>query len=286
MDSDPESTSEKDEQQPTTIAATPSNKPTKGNGKVGKSNYTRDELLLLFSVMERILPIGTEEWEQVQMEHTQQYPGRDIESIRRKYNSLHRKQVQTGNPNIPPEILAAKRVKQKIGEKADIGGGEDETFDLEAGFSGSDGQGQDSSTKIGNGNGVPVSIETRRPSPVEQQQHQRTGSSGLSVASSRVHRKSKDSNQEFLDLWRMQMMMEREERRQERLWELEERREERRQERREARERQEHWAGFVSAIVGGIASAFGVEPPPNTTTTSMKKKRKITHEEYISSDED
>ena len=115
MDSDPESTSEKeDQQQPTTQAASHPTARPKGNGKVGKSNYTRDELLSLLSVMERILPIGTEEWEQVQMDHSKNYPGRDVESIHRKYNSLHRKQVPTGDPNIPPEILAAKRVKQKI----------------------------------------------------------------------------------------------------------------------------------------------------------------------------
>ena len=108
MDSDNEPSSDKDEQQLTTQQAATVPKPTKGNGKVGKSNYSREELLSLFSVMERILPIGTEEWEQVLMEHSKEYPGRDVDSIRRKYNSLHRKQVQTGNPNIPPEILAAK----------------------------------------------------------------------------------------------------------------------------------------------------------------------------------
>ena len=280
MDSDPESTSEREEQQPPTqqdAAVPPSTRPTKGNGKVGKSNYTRDELLSLFSIMERILPIGTEEWEQVQMEHSQNFPGRDIESIRQKYNSLHRKQVQTGNPNIPPEILAAKRVKQKIGDKADIGGGEDDNFDLETGFGGSDGQ--DPPQEVGNG--VPVAIETRTPTAGPRCASPE--SSGMSVVSSRVPRKSKDANQEFLELWRMQMMMEKEERRQERMLELEERREERRQDRRESRERQEQWAGLVSAIVGGIATAFGVEPP----TTNATKKRKINPEdEYISSDDD
>ena len=272
MDSDPESTSDKDEQQPTTQGSVPPTRPTKGNGKVGKSNYTRDELLSLFAVMERILPIGTEEWEQVQMEHSQNYPGRDIESIRRKYNSLHRKQVPTGNPNIPPEILAAKRIKQKIGDKADVGGGEDENFDLEAGFSGSDGgQGQDPPQEVENR--VPVSIETR---PSAGGQRRGSQSSGTSVASSRVPRKSKqqDANQEFFQLMRMQMMMDQEERRQERL---------------ENRKRQEQWAGLVTAIVGGIATAFGVEPPPTTMHTSSKsnKKRKTTpQEEYISSDDD
>ena len=271
MDSDPESTSDKDEQQPTTQGSVPPTRPTKGNGKVGKSNYTRDELLSLFAVMERILPIGTEEWEQVQMEHSQNYPGRDIESIRRKYNSLHRKQVPTGNPNIPPEILAAKRIKQKIGDKADVGGGEDENFDLEAGFSGSDGgQGQDPPQAVENR--VPVSIETR-PSAGGQRRGSPSESSGTSVASSRVPRKSKqqDANQEFFQLMRMQMMMDQEERRQERL---------------ENRKRQEQWAGLVTAIVGGIATAFGVEPPPRHSNSNKKRKTTPHEEEYISSDDD
>lgn len=104
------------------------------NGKSGKTNYTREELLSLFAIMGRIQPIGTKEWEQVQLEHSKQHPGRDVESIRRKYNSLHRKQVITGAPNIPPEILAAKVVKRKIGLKAEIGGDEEENFNVEVGF--------------------------------------------------------------------------------------------------------------------------------------------------------
>ena len=106
----------------------------KTNGKNGKSNYTREELLHLFAVMDRILPIGTEEWEQVLLEHSEAYPGRDLDSIQHKYNNLHRKQVPTGSPNITPEILAAKRVKYKIGDKADIGVREDEVFNIETGL--------------------------------------------------------------------------------------------------------------------------------------------------------
>lgn len=257
------------QQLPTQDATPP--KTTKGNGKVGKSNYSRDELLSLFEVMERIQPIGTEEWEQVLMEHSRNYPGRDIESIRRKYNTLHRKQVQTGNPNIPPEILAAKRVKRLIGDKADIGGGEEENFDLEAGFSsGSGSHCQDPPQGLENG-GIPGTIETRTASsgttattnanPQTQTHAGGRESSGMTVASSRVPRKSKDSHQEFMDMWRMQMMMEQEERR---------------QERRESRKRQQEFAGFVTALVGGIARAFGVEPP---TVPSGQKRRRQDNED-------
>jgi hypothetical protein len=258
-------------QQLSTQDATPP-KTTKGNGKVGKSNYSRDELLSLFEVMERIQPIGTEEWEQVLMEHSRNYPGRDIESIRRKYNTLHRKQVQTGNPNVPPEILAAKRVKRLIGDKADIGGGEDENFDLEAGFSsGSGSHCQDPPQRLGNG--IPGTIETRTSSgttttdanPQAQARAVGRESSGTTVASSRVPRKSKDTHQEFMDMWRLQMMMEQEERR---------------QERRENRKRQQEMTGYITAIVGGIARAFGVEPP----AVSSGQKRRRQENEDASSD--
>ena len=70
-------------------------KATKGNGKNGENNYSREELLSLFAIMEWILHIGTEEWEQVVLEHSELFPGRDVDSIRRKYNTLHRKQVPT-----------------------------------------------------------------------------------------------------------------------------------------------------------------------------------------------
>ena len=84
MDSDDTRTSNDETANPPTATlpapmATETNK--KGNGKAGKSNYSREEILSLLSVMERILPIGTEEWDQVVMEHSKDYCGRDVESI-------------------------------------------------------------------------------------------------------------------------------------------------------------------------------------------------------------
>ena len=98
MDTDTKTTNENEGNPPTnTGVAKLTTKATKGKGtKNGKWNYTREELLALFAIMERILPIGTKEWEQVVLEHSEQYPGRDVESICCKYNSLHWKQVPTG----------------------------------------------------------------------------------------------------------------------------------------------------------------------------------------------
>ena len=67
------------------------------------------------NIMERILPIGQQEWEQVFTEHDAVWPGRDLESIRRRCNRLHRKKTPTGDPNVPPEVRQAKRVNHRIG---------------------------------------------------------------------------------------------------------------------------------------------------------------------------
>ena len=103
---------------------------TKAGRKAGTGNYTRDECLHLFTIMQRILPIGPEEWQEVAIEHAQTYPGRDEPSIRRKYHSLHRKNIPTGDPTMPPEVREAKRTKYMIADKANIGDGEEE-FNVE-----------------------------------------------------------------------------------------------------------------------------------------------------------
>ena len=69
----------------------------------------------------------------VQDRHAVHYAGRDVQSVKRKYNSLHRLQIPTGDPNMPEEVRQAKRIKHTIGLKADLGDGE-EQFDLEEGY--------------------------------------------------------------------------------------------------------------------------------------------------------
>ena len=114
---------------------------TKAGRKAGTGNYTRDECLHLFTIMQRILPIGPEEWQEVAIEHAQTYPGRDEPSIRRKYNSLHRKNIPTGDPTMPPEVREAKRTKYMIADKANIGDGEEEFNVEESSFTPNTGDG-------------------------------------------------------------------------------------------------------------------------------------------------
>ena len=87
------------------------------------NKYFVDELLHLFEKMKIIKPIGPDEWDTVLGLHSEKYPGRDVESLRRKYTATHQKKVPTGYPNIPPHIRAAKYVKRMIGDRANLGRG-------------------------------------------------------------------------------------------------------------------------------------------------------------------
>ena len=62
--------------------------------------------------------------------HTARYPGRTIQSVRRKYTLTHRKKAPSGDPDQPEEIRLAKEIKNLIGDKALIGGGE-EVYNME-----------------------------------------------------------------------------------------------------------------------------------------------------------
>ena len=105
-------------------SASPRNIP-RNLGRRGK-NFLQDELINFFSIMEVILPIGPEEWLKVLTEHSVLFPGRDVDGLRRKYTSVYRKKVPTGDPNIPLEVEMAKKVKYLIGDKAMVGGGSEE----------------------------------------------------------------------------------------------------------------------------------------------------------------
>lgn len=93
--------------------------------------YFTEELLNLFSIMSTILPIGPIEWEKVTETHSVKFPGRDTDSLRRKYTSTHRRKVPTGDPDCPPEVREAKRIKMAIGSKAELADCANE-FDMEA----------------------------------------------------------------------------------------------------------------------------------------------------------
>lgn len=74
----------------------------------------------MLNTLRAILPIGPEQWEQVVHCHEENWPAqlRDRDSINRKYSTLHRKSIPTGDPNISPAVKLAKEIKHFIGVKA------------------------------------------------------------------------------------------------------------------------------------------------------------------------
>ena len=63
-------------------------------------------------------------------QHSVLFPRSDIDSIRQKYHTLHRRGILTGDPLCPADLKLAKKVKYNIGIKADLVGDEDK-YDLE-----------------------------------------------------------------------------------------------------------------------------------------------------------
>ena len=112
--------------------------PTRG----GRRNYSKPELMNFLGIMNVLMPIGGDEWNEVLDRHSVRYPGREVESLRRKFSQLHRKSNPTGDPVCPTEIKLAKRVKYKISSRADIGDGTEE-MELETGTFTNTFQGQD-----------------------------------------------------------------------------------------------------------------------------------------------
>ena len=106
--------------------------PNRGGRKAGAGNYSEDESRNLLQILEELRPIGPDEWLEACSKHNDKYPGRDVKSIRRKFATWHRRTIPTGDPDCPWYVREAKRIKYLIGEKAELGDGED-VYNIETG---------------------------------------------------------------------------------------------------------------------------------------------------------
>ena len=101
----------------------PSLPPLKGD-EIGEGrNYYSIELVSIFKTMEEILLIGPDKWEKVVELHLFEFPGCDVDCLRRKYTYIHRKKVPTGDLNMPEEVRLAKKFKYMIGDQVQLEGG-------------------------------------------------------------------------------------------------------------------------------------------------------------------
>ena len=78
------------------------------------AKYYTAKLVNLFKTMKEILPIEPDEWKKVVDLHLVEFPGRAVDSLRRKYTSIHQKKVTTRDPNMPEEVRSAKKIKYMI----------------------------------------------------------------------------------------------------------------------------------------------------------------------------
>ena len=86
----------------------------------------------LFRAMTTIVSVDGDEWEMVVAEHSKNYPGREVDSVKRKFATIHRRKAPSGDPNIPEYVRMAKELKEMIRDKAMINVA-DEIYDMEDG---------------------------------------------------------------------------------------------------------------------------------------------------------
>jgi hypothetical protein len=89
-------------------------------GRGGSPAYSETELLNLLSVIERIIPVSGEEWDQVEVHHNILYPVRKAEGLRRKFQELYRKKKSTGDPDCPLSVKRAKLLRRAIIERCEV----------------------------------------------------------------------------------------------------------------------------------------------------------------------
>ena len=80
----------------------------------------------LLRIIEKHLPIGSEDWEDVVLEHGLHFPGRGRTALMRKCSTLCQKQIPTGNPDCLEDVKLAKRIKCVVDNKAAVGNAEEE----------------------------------------------------------------------------------------------------------------------------------------------------------------
>lgn len=118
-------------------------RPSSGPRGPGFSTY---ELEVFLDILEKHVPIGGDEWDAVCREHCAEIgeDRRTVDSLRRKFTTLYRTKVPTGDPKCPLAVKQAKRVRQLIVERSEISDCEDGDGEIERVF-GSDGESNDSS---------------------------------------------------------------------------------------------------------------------------------------------
>ena len=76
--------------------------------------FTKAETTTLLKVIEQILPIDVEAWNEVHDVFNSKHSPCGVEGLKRKFNKLANKPVPMGNPNMPEDIRLTKSIRSKL----------------------------------------------------------------------------------------------------------------------------------------------------------------------------
>ena len=99
---------------------------TRTRKKKRSMGFTQIEIDNMLGIIEKVLPVGGEEWKRVADLHLLIFPEqcRTKESIKRKYQGLYRKQMPSGDPYCPTDVRYAKQINEKVKRKMELSDGE------------------------------------------------------------------------------------------------------------------------------------------------------------------
>lgn len=91
------------------------------------SGFCQIEVDRMLDAIERYLPLCREEWDAVLKLHEHQFKDsiRTTDSLKRKFSSMHRKKMPTGDPLMTDDVRRAKHIRYKMTDRADMGVAED-----------------------------------------------------------------------------------------------------------------------------------------------------------------
>lgn len=97
----------------------------RGNG------FSTVETQSLLDAIEKYLPIGNVSWGRVTTYHASRFPAqeRTTDSLRRKFSTLYRQNIRTGDPKCPEEVRRAKHLQSDIKKKSELSTAESDEDD-------------------------------------------------------------------------------------------------------------------------------------------------------------
>ena len=103
-------------------------------GKKGSRgiNFSPEEIDCMLELIDKHMPLSASQWQKVVDEHMMRFPNtdRDIDGLRRKFNTLASKKIPTGDPFIPPDVKKAKKIRNDLSQFSGLKTGSPEKMEI------------------------------------------------------------------------------------------------------------------------------------------------------------